>query len=132
MSVERVNPPSRPRPSGFTYAVVAAGKQVYLAGQTGLGADGSVVPGGLVAQFEQALANLLEALAAAGGRPDQLVSLTVYAVDLADYRRQAAEIGAVWRRLVGAEYPAIAGLGVSALWDDGALVELQGIAVLPE
>ncbi|HET7173586.1 MAG TPA: RidA family protein [Nocardioidaceae bacterium] len=131
MSVERVNPASRPRPRGFTHAVVAAGRQVYLAGQTGLGGDGSVVAGGLVAQFEQALANLLGALAAAGGRPDQLVSLTVYAVDLADYRRQAAEIGAVWRRLVGTEYPAIAGLGVSALWDDGALVELQGVAVLP-
>ena len=89
-----------------------------------------MVPGDVVQQFEVALGNLLAALEAAGGRPDQLAGLTVYAVDLADYRSRARDIGAVWRRLVGRDYPAMAGIGVSRLWDDDALVEVQGIAIL--
>ena len=57
--------------------------------------------------------------------------MTVYIVDMDDYRARAREIGAVWKRLVGADYPAMAGIGVSRLWDAEALVEVQGFAVLP-
>jgi enamine deaminase RidA (YjgF/YER057c/UK114 family) len=85
----------------------------------------------VVAQFEQALGNLLVALRAAGGGPEHLASLTIYIVDVDDYRAHAREIGAVWRRLAGTEYPATAGVGVARLWDAEALVEVQGIAVLP-
>ena len=101
-----VNPAGLPRPSGFNYAVVSGpGRTVWLAGQTALDADGIVVgPGDVVVQFEQALRNLLTALGAAGGHPEQLVSMTVY--------------------------PATAAVGVSRLWDVDALVELQGVAVL--
>ncbi|KQX66541.1 RidA family protein [Angustibacter sp. Root456] len=130
MSLERVNPPALPAPVGFSHAVVGEGRVVVLAGQTALDAEGRVVPGDVVQQFEVALGNLLTALEAAGGRPDQLAGLTVYAVDLADYRARAREIGAVWRRLVGRDYPAMAGIGISRLWDDEALVEVQGIAIL--
>jgi enamine deaminase RidA (YjgF/YER057c/UK114 family) len=103
---------------------------VFLAGQTGLDVDGHVVAGGVVAQFEQALSNLLTALEEAGGRPDQLTSMTIYIVDMVGYREHATEIGRVWRNLVGSEYPAMAGIGVARLWDDDALVEVQGFAVL--
>ena len=130
--LDRVNPPSLAAPSGFSHAVVAEGSRVvYLAGQTGMDATGTIVSGGVVAQFEQALGNLLVALAAAGGKPEQLASLTVYIVDIEDYRSRGREIGAVWRRLVGRTYPAMAGIGVSRLWQAEALVELQGAAVLP-
>jgi enamine deaminase RidA (YjgF/YER057c/UK114 family) len=125
----RINPPELARPSGFAHAV-RAGDTVHLAGQTALDAAGTIVGDTVVGQFEQALGNLLTALRAAGGTPEQLVSLTVYAVDLADYRDHAAEIGAVWRRLVGRSYPAMAGIGVARLWDDTALVEVQGVAWL--
>jgi enamine deaminase RidA (YjgF/YER057c/UK114 family) len=129
--VERINPVELGRPSGFSHAVaVTAGRMVFLAGQTGFGRDGKLVSGGVVAQFEQALANLLTALAAADGQPGDLVSLTIYIVDLADYQAHAREIGAVWRRLAGTEYPAVAGVGVTRLWDPEALVEIQGIAAL--
>ncbi|HEX3005337.1 MAG TPA: RidA family protein [Angustibacter sp.] len=130
MSLERVNPPALAAPVGFSHAVVGEGRIVVLAGQTALDGEGRVVPGDVVQQFEVALGNLLAALEAAGGRPDQLAGLTVYAVDLADYRSRARDIGAVWRRLVGRDYPAMAGIGVSRLWDDDALVEVQGIAIL--
>ncbi|WP_433272869.1 RidA family protein [Pseudonocardia xinjiangensis] len=130
--IERVNPPELARPSGFAHAVVATGRTVFLAGQTGLAADGTIVPGGLVAQFEQALTNLLVALRATGGGPEHLAQLTIYIVDIDAYRARAREIGEVWRRLVGSAYPASAGVGVTRLWDAEALVELQGVAVLPD
>ena len=128
--MRRVNPTSLAAPSGFSHAVVATGTTVFLAGQTGMAADGSIVPGGVVAQFERALSNLLTALSEAGGAPADLASLTVYIVDMDDYRAHARQIGAVWKRLVGADYPAMAGIGVSRLWDTDAVVEVQGFAVL--
>jgi enamine deaminase RidA (YjgF/YER057c/UK114 family) len=131
MNVERINPAELARPSGFSHAVAATGGRiVFLAGQTGMDRDGTIVAGGIVAQFEQALTNLLTALAAAAGRPADLVSATIYIVDLADYQAHAQQIGAVWRRLAGTEYPAMAGVGVSRLWDPEALVEIQGTAAV--
>jgi enamine deaminase RidA (YjgF/YER057c/UK114 family) len=130
VSLERINPDELASPSGFSHAVVAEGRHVYLAGQTATGPDGRIVGGDITAQFEQALRNLLTALRAAGGRPDQLASVTIYIVDLDDYKRRARDIGAIWRELAGATYPAMAGIGVHRLWDDAALVELQGVAVL--
>ncbi len=130
MALERINPDALARPRGFSHAVVGEGKIVFLAGQTAMDADGRIVGAGVVEQFEQALSNLLTALRAAGGEPPQLASVTIFIVDVADYRAHAGEIGAVWRRLVGLDYPAMAGVGVARLWDDEALVELQGFAVL--
>jgi enamine deaminase RidA (YjgF/YER057c/UK114 family) len=131
MTLQRVNPPTLAKPSGFSHAVVAdGGRVVFLAGQVALGADGAVVGDTVAEQFERALGNLLEALRAAGGSPADLASLTVYAVDLDGYRAQAREIGQAWRRLVGREYPAMAAIGVSRLWDPAALVEIQGHAVI--
>jgi enamine deaminase RidA (YjgF/YER057c/UK114 family) len=128
--MERINPEELGRPSGFSHAVsVTEGRLVFLAGQIGLGRDGKLVAG-LVAQFEQAVANLLTALAAAGGQPADLVSLTVYLADLESYQAHGKDIGAAWRRLVGREYPAMAAVGVTRLWDPGALVEIQGIAAV--
>jgi enamine deaminase RidA (YjgF/YER057c/UK114 family) len=134
--VERINPPELPQPSGFSHAVsvsaesLGAGNLVFLAGQTGLEADGAVVPGGVVAQFEQALRNLLAALAGAGGQAADLVSMTIYVTGIDDYRAQSRQIGAVWRRLAGTEYPAMAAVEVSRLWDPEAVVEIAGIAVV--
>ena len=132
MALDRVNPPSLAPPSGFSHAVVAnGGRVVFLAGQTALDGSGAIVGSDVASQFERALANLLAALAAAGGGPADLASLTVYAVDLGDYRAHSREIGAAWRRLAGRDYPAMAAVGVTRLWDPAALVEIQGHAVLP-
>jgi enamine deaminase RidA (YjgF/YER057c/UK114 family) len=131
MNVERINPVELARPSGFSHAVSApAGRTVFLAGQIGMDRDRKVADGGVVPQFEQALANVLTALAAAGGQPEDLVSLTIYLIDVEDYQAHGKEIGAVWRRLAGTEYPAMAAVGVTRLWLPEALVEIQGIAVV--
>jgi enamine deaminase RidA (YjgF/YER057c/UK114 family) len=129
--VERINPAELPRPSGFSHAVsVTGGRLVFLAGQTGYGADGEIVPGGVVAQFERALRNLLSTLAAAGGLAEDLVSVTIYVVSIDDYRAHSAEIGAAWRRLASRDYPAMAAVEVTRLWDPAATVEIQGIAAV--
>ena len=135
MTSERINPAELARPSGFSHAVsvaggAAAGRMVFLAGQTGVDRDGHIADGGVVPQFERAMTNLLTALGAAGGLPSDLVSLTIYLTDVPDYQAHAREIGAVWRRLAGTEYPAMAAVGVTRLWLPELLIEIQGIAVV--
>lgn len=132
MTVRRINPPELAPPVGFSHAVVSEGSTVVLlAGQTALDSDGRIVGATIVEQFEKVLNNLLTALAGAGGRPDQLAKLTIFSVDPADYRAHAREIGAVWQRLVGRDYPAMTLVGVTRLWDDDALLEIEGTAILP-
>lgn len=130
MSIERINPPELARPSGFVHAVRATGTTIHLAGQTAMDPDGRILGDTVVEQFRQALGNLLTALRAAGGTPAELVSVTVYITDMDAYRASAREIGGVWRELAGRDYPAMAGIGVTRLWDRDALVEIQGVAVL--
>jgi enamine deaminase RidA (YjgF/YER057c/UK114 family) len=132
MSLQRIDPPELARPSGFAHAVRASGTtRVYLAGQTALDAEGRIVGATIVEQFHQALTNVLSALRAAGGAPEHLASATIYLVDIAGYRAHAREIGAVWRRLAGRDYPAMAAIGVARLWDEAALVEIQAVAEIP-
>ncbi|ARF56693.1 RidA family protein [Streptomyces gilvosporeus] len=129
--LERINPGHLAPPTGFSHAVRAgSGTMVFLAGQTALDGDGRIVGDGIVAQFERALANLLDAAAAAGAGPADLAKLTVFAVDIADYRRHARDLGLVWKRLVGTDFPAMAVIGATRLWDAEALVEVEGIAVV--
>jgi enamine deaminase RidA (YjgF/YER057c/UK114 family) len=117
-----VNPPELPEPSGFSHAVVS-GKTVYLGGQIG---EGSTV----VEQFDGAARNILTALRAAGGEPDDLVWMVVYTTQMKEYRASTSELGEVWRRHFGRRYPAMALVGVAALFDPAAKVELMGVAVL--
>ncbi|MFE9254244.1 RidA family protein [Streptomyces sp. NPDC006879] len=131
MSLERINPSELSPPTGFSHAVsVTGGRLVLLAGQTALDPDGKVIGATLPEQFETALGNLLTALRAAGGAPGDLARVTVYATDVASYRAHAPELGRIWHRLAGREYPAMAVIGTTRLWDEQAMVELDGIAVL--
>jgi enamine deaminase RidA (YjgF/YER057c/UK114 family) len=131
VAIERINPEQLGRPSGFSHVVsVTASRLAFLAGQTAQDAQGQIAGSGVVEQFGRALGNLLTALRGAGGQPADLVSVTVYLVDLDDYRAHAREIGEVWRQLAGREYPAMAAVGVHRLWDPAALVELQGVAAI--
>ncbi|ARP72843.1 RidA family protein [Streptomyces pluripotens] len=132
MTTERVNPPELSPPTGFSHAVVAAGSRVvFLAGQTALDGDGKIAGDALPEQFGTALGNLLAALRAAGGTPADLARVTVYATDIVAYRQCAGELGRIWRDVAGRDYPAMAVVQVVRLWDEQALVELDGFAVLP-
>ena len=130
---ELVNPAELAAPIGFSHAVAAGpGRTVYLGGQAGLHPDGTVDPGSsLVDQFDLALANLVTTLRAAGAAPEHLVTLTVFATDAEQYRKDLKDLGAVWRRHLGKHYPAMAFFEVKGLFDPAALVELTGVAVVP-
>jgi enamine deaminase RidA (YjgF/YER057c/UK114 family) len=125
-----VNPSALPTPSGFSHGI-RAGDTVYLAGQTALDSEFKIVGDDIVTQFRQALSNVLATLSEAGGEPRDLVSLTIYLTDVADYQAHGREIGRVYRELIGDWYPTMAGIGISALWQPEALVEVQGVAVIP-
>lgn len=132
MSLHRHNPAELSPPTGFSHAITATGSRlVFLAGQTALDTGGKIVGETLPEQFETALANLLTALAAMRRHPQDLARVTVYATDVAGYRAHAPELGRIWRRLAGRDYPAMAVIGVDRLWDEEAMVELDGTAVLP-
>src|SRR5699024_10916472 len=106
--------------------------RVYLGGQTALDKNMNIVEGGIVAQFERAFSNVLTTLAEAGGQPQDLVSVTIYLTDVDDYLANGREIGKLWRSMAGSDYPALAGIGVSRLWQKEALIEIQGVAEIPE
>jgi enamine deaminase RidA (YjgF/YER057c/UK114 family) len=129
MTISLHNPASLARPSGFTHAV-RCGDTVWLSGQTALDADGRIVAGGIVEQFRRALSNVITALREAGGDPTRFLSVTIYLTDIPDYQAHGREIGAVWKELVGRDYPAMTGVGVTGLWQPEALVEIQAVAAV--
>ena len=123
MSLERINPPELAAPTRLLATPwSAAGKIVFLAGQTALDADGTIVGDTVVEQFEQALGNLLTALAAAGGEPEHLASLTIFIVDMDDYRAHVARdrrgLAAPGRHATTRRWPASAsrGSGTTRRW----------------
>ncbi len=118
-----VNPPELGAPSGFSHAVVADGRSVHLAGQIGVGAT-------LVEQFDDAARRLVVALRAAGGEPEDLVSLQVFVTDVGAYKAALPAIGQVWRAHFGRHFPAMGLFGVRELFEPGAQVELMGVAVV--
>jgi enamine deaminase RidA (YjgF/YER057c/UK114 family) len=130
---EIVTPPGLAKPVGFAHAVRAApGRTVYLGGQIAVGADNRIAAATLPSQFDRAAANLLTALRAAGGEPEHLVSLQVFVTDVAAYRAALAELGIIWRQRFGRHYPAMGLFGIAELFDPDALVELMGVAVVPD
>jgi enamine deaminase RidA (YjgF/YER057c/UK114 family) len=127
---EVIQPEGWARPSGTSHGVLAAGRVLAVAGQIGAGPDGRLEAGGLPAQLDRALANVAAVLAAAGGRPADLVSMTIYVVDRAAYLAARPALGEIWRRRVG-HYPAVTLVEVKGLVEAGAVVEVQALAVLP-
>ncbi len=128
-----LNPDSLAPARGFSHAVVAApGRTVFLGGQTAHDAHGSLWGETVVEQFDGAAANVVEALGAAGARPEHVVSMMIYVTDADEYRASLQEIGGVYRNHFGTHYPAIALFEVASLFDPDAKVELVCTAVIPE
>jgi len=129
--VEVVAVPGWPRPRGYANGMIADGPVLFVAGQIGWLPDGSFAADDLTGQFDQALANLLAVVAAAGAGPEHLVSMTVYVTDIDAYRREHVAIGRAWRARMGKHFPAMALVAVSALVEPRARVEIQAHAVVP-
>jgi enamine deaminase RidA (YjgF/YER057c/UK114 family) len=133
MAHEIITSPELCAPVGYAHAVVAEpGRLVHLGGQTALTADGTIRGDTLVEQFDVAAANVVKALRAAGGVPDDIVSVQIFVTDPGDYKRHLSDLGRVWREHFGRRYPASGLFGVTRLFDEEALVELMAVAVVPE
>jgi enamine deaminase RidA (YjgF/YER057c/UK114 family) len=126
-----VQPQGWLKPRGYSNGMRARGELLAVAGQIAWNARGELVEGGFAKQFEQALANVLAVVQAAGGGPESLISLTIYVTDRADYLGALQEVGEGYRRVLGKHYPAMALVMVAGLLDPMARVEIQGLAVLP-
>ena len=134
MKFEFVNPEGLAEPVGFNHGLLApaGGRLLFVAGQPGTGADGNVIEGGFVAQFGRALDNTLAVIGAAGGGPEHVGRMTMYVSDMKAYLETRREVGAAWRERMGRHFPAVALVEVKALVDEGALVEIETTAVVPD
>ncbi|MCA1613593.1 MAG: RidA family protein [Acidobacteria bacterium] len=133
MAFKIINPESLGRPRGYANGVLAegGGRILFVAGQIAWDAGQRIVSDDFAEQFGRALANVLAVVAAAGGGPETVARLTVYVTDKREYLARTREIGERWRALMGAHYPAMSLVEVSALLEDGARVEIEATAVLP-
>ena len=133
MSLPQIlQPPGWARPKGFSNGIACSGKLVFIAGQIGWTGQGEWQERSFAGQFRQALQNVLEVLAQAGGSPEHIVRLTWYILDKQEYLASSKELGAAYRELMGRHYPVMAVVQVSALVEDEARLEIEATAVLPE
>jgi enamine deaminase RidA (YjgF/YER057c/UK114 family) len=129
---EFLQPTGWAAPKGYANGVCASGRQIYLAGQIGWNESQQLVSSRFAVQVRQALQNIVVLLAQAGGRPEHLVRLTWFVTDLDEYRAELKEIGAAYRDVIGRHYPPMSVVGVAGLLEQGAKVEIEATAVMPE
>jgi enamine deaminase RidA (YjgF/YER057c/UK114 family) len=134
MSYDIINPEALGAPKGWNNGMLAprGGRVLFVAGQVAMDAEGRVTEGGVAAQWERALENVLAVVREAGGGPDSIGRLTIFVTDLAAYREALGPLGQVWRRLMGRHYPAMAVVEVKGLVEPGAVVEIEATAVISD
>ncbi len=124
-------PAGWPRPRGYANGMRARGEMVFVGGMVGWDATGRFAEG-FIAQARQALANVRAVLAEGGARPEDVVRLTWYVVDLDAYRVNRAPLGAAYREVMGTHYPAMALIQVAGLLEPRAMLEIEATAVIPD
>jgi enamine deaminase RidA (YjgF/YER057c/UK114 family) len=130
MTLQPVNPKSLAAPRGYSHGMKGNGEVLFVAGQIGWDAAGSVVSDDFVAQFARALDNICEVLREAGAAPSHIGRLTIYVVDKLEYASRAKEIGAAYRQRMGRHFPAMTLVEVKALLEPRAKVEIEATALL--
>jgi enamine deaminase RidA (YjgF/YER057c/UK114 family) len=127
-----VTPPNFPKPRGYTNGLVATGRTLYVSGQIAWDKDAHIVSIDFATQFLQALDNVIAVVRAAGGGTEHIAKLLAFVTDLDAYRAATHAIGAGWRERMGKFYPAMSLVKVAGLLEPGALVEIEGVAMLPD
>jgi enamine deaminase RidA (YjgF/YER057c/UK114 family) len=125
-------PPGWPRPRGYSNAISAIGRLVFTAGIIGWDEEERIVAPDLPGQFRQILLNTLAILDQDNAGPQHIVRMTWYVVDIEEYRSALAEIGAIYKAIVGRHFPAMAVVAVGALVEPEARIEIETTAVIPE
>lgn len=130
MTLTVLQPPGWPRPRGYANGIAGSGRTIAIGGMIGWDARG-VFAEGLVAQVRQALENIVTVLAEAGAAPAHVARMTWYVTDMGAYRDAGPALGPIWRDVMGRHYPAMAVVGVAALVEPLAIVEIDALAILP-
>jgi enamine deaminase RidA (YjgF/YER057c/UK114 family) len=128
--VKAINPDGLAKPRGYSHGMKGEGELLFVAGQIGWNREGNMVSSDFVAQFDQALDNVLTVVWAAGGKPDSVARLVVYVTDKNEYRSCAKAVGEAYRKRMGRHYPAMALVEVRSLLEDDAKVEIEAVALL--
>ena len=119
-------------PVGYANGIAASGTVVFVAGQVGWDSEQVFHSEEIAPQFQQALENVIAVLAEAGGRPEHICRMTAYCCDKPAYLAARAELGRIWRRLMGRHYPAMSMIFVADLLDSPGKIELEATAVIPQ
>ena len=127
-----LQPPAWARPKGYSNGIVAKGRLVFVAGQVGWNAQERFETSDFVGQARQALANIVAILAEAGAKPEHIVRMTWYVADRHDYLASANALGAAYREIIGRHYPVMTAIQVAGFVEDGAKLEIEATAVLPD
>ena len=132
MQTKIINPEALGAPSGYSNGVLIepGGSLLFIAGQIGWNAEQQIVSGDFVAQFEQALSNVVAVVDQAGGTAQNIVRLIVYVTDKNEYANRRTEIGERYRKLMGKHFPTMVLVEVKGLLHDAAKVEIEGTAVI--
>jgi enamine deaminase RidA (YjgF/YER057c/UK114 family) len=127
-----IEPPHFPKPRGYTNGILCTpGRTLHVAGQVAFDKDARIVSPDFATQFLSALDNVIDVVRAAGGGTEHIVKLLAFVTDLDKYRAAQKTIGEGWRARMGAYWPAMSLVKVAGLIEPGALVEIEGIAILP-
>ena len=120
------------RPKGYSNGIEAQGKLIFLAGQIGWNAHEEFESDDFVAQFDQALANIVALLRAANAGPEHVVRMTWFITDKQEYLSKLSETGAAYRKHMGKTFPTMSVVEVSALMEDRAKIEIEATAVVED
>jgi enamine deaminase RidA (YjgF/YER057c/UK114 family) len=125
-----LQPSGWPQPKGYSNGIMAEGRLVVTGGVVGWDVAGRFADG-FVAQVRLALENIVAILAEGGARPEHLVRLTWYVVDMDEYASNLKALGKVYRDVIGTHYPSMALVQVVRLVETSARVEIEATAVVP-
>lgn len=125
-------PPGWPRPKGYSNGIEARGRMVFVAGQVGWNREEEFEASDFPGQCRQTLTNTLEVLAEAGAGPEHIVRMTWFLTDKRAYLGELEAVGAIWREIMGRNYPAMSVVEVAGLIEEGALLEIETTAVIPD
>lgn len=126
-----LQPPDWAQPKGYSNGIAAKGQLVFTSGMIGWNAACEFETDNFAQQVKQALENIVAVLLEAGGKPEHLVRLTWYITDKTEYLENVADLGAVYRAVIGRHYPVMSVLEVSGLLEPRAKVEIEATAVIP-
>ena len=130
--IQILQPEGWTSPKGYSNGIAARGRSVVIGGQIGWDSQCRFHTSDFAEQARQALKNIVEVLAVAGGRPEHIVRMTWYVIDKREYLASYPQLGRAYREVIGRNFPAMTAVQVVGLMEDAARVEIEATAIIPD